>query len=148
MMTIFGAIVAFLVQEKAGIASKVIASATYDFLKKNLNFNGLKSKIGGLFKSEKDSDKFIEQLCEKPVSDNFNNDIIALYSNVTGNTAPESLLKLIEEWIKENKESIENINNIQISNSSGFNIGVQNARRDIINIQGDYNPKDQTNGNQ
>lgn len=148
MMTIFGAIVAFLIKEKAGIASKVIASATYDFLKKTLNFNDLKIKIGNLFKTEKDTEIFIESLCEKPATENFGNDVATLYSNITGNKAPNELLSLIENWVKENKQSIENINNIQITNSSGFNIGVQNAKRDIINVQGDYNPTDPANGDQ
>ncbi|MCT3991086.1 hypothetical protein HZQ23_08165 [Elizabethkingia anophelis] len=147
MTTIFESVVTFLLAEKAGIASKVLASATYDILKKSLNFSALKMKIRNMFKSDSETQQFIDGLCETPATNNYHNDVTGLYSATTGNVAPENLIFLLEEWIKENKESIEDINNIQISNSSGFNIGVQNAKRDIINIQGDYYSKEETNEN-
>jgi len=137
-MTILSEIVAFLNQDPTGIASSVIASASYDFLKNTLNFKSLKTKIGKLFKSEKETEIFIRNLCERPASNNVESDIKALYQETTGSQAPLDIQSLLVDWLKENKHAIENINNIQISNSSGFNIGVQNAARDIINIQGDY----------
>jgi GTP-sensing pleiotropic transcriptional regulator CodY len=147
MNTIFDSIVDFLITEKAGIASKVLASATYDVLKTNLPFNSLKQKIGNMFKKERDADTFIKELCEKPATDSYQKDVANVYLETTGIVAPDNLVALLEEWIKENRQSIENINNIQISNSSGFNIGVQNAKKDIINIQGDYYSKNETNEN-
>jgi GTP-sensing pleiotropic transcriptional regulator CodY len=147
MITIFDSIVDFLIAEKAGIASKVLASATYDMLKSNLPFNSLKQKIGSMFKKERDADTFIKELCEKPASDSYQKDVANVYLETTGNVAPDNLVAILEEWVKENRQSIENINNVQISNSSGFNIGVQNAQKDIINIQGDYYSKDETNEN-
>lgn len=147
MNTIFDSIVDFLITEKAGIASKVLASATYDVLKTNLPFNSLKQKIGNIFKKERDADTFIKELCEKPATDSYQKDVANIYLETTGIVAPDNLVALLEEWIKENRQSIENINNIQISNSSGFNIGVQNAKKDIINIQGDYYSKNETNEN-
>ncbi|MGF7028587.1 hypothetical protein [Sphingobacterium multivorum] len=137
-MTILSEIVAFLNQDPTGIASSVIASASYDFLKNTLNFKSLKTKIGKLFRSEKETEIFIQNLCERPASNNVESDIKALYQETTGSQAPLDIQSLLVDWLKENKHAIENINNIQISHSSGFNIGVQNAARDIINIQGDY----------
>jgi hypothetical protein len=147
MITIFDSIVDFLITEKAGIASKVLASASYDILKANLPFKSLKQRIGNMFKTERDADTFLKELCEKPAVDSYQNDIAAVYLTTTGTVAPDNLVTLLEEWIKENRQSIENVNNIQISNSSGFNIGVQNAKKDIINIQGDYYSKNETNEN-
>nr|WP_314494553.1 hypothetical protein [uncultured Chryseobacterium sp.] len=147
MITIFDSIVDFLITEKAGIASKMLASASYDILKANLPFKSLKQRIGNMFKTERDADTFLKELCEKPATDSYQKDVANVYLETTGIVAPDNLVTLLEEWVKENRQSIENVNNIQISNSSGFNIGVQNAKKDIINIQGDYHSKNETNEN-
>lgn len=144
-MSILSTLIEFLDAEKAGIASKIIASASYDILKKNINFNGLKSKIKHFFKKDTNTDKFIETLCS---SENVNtNDpetsVKTLYKSITNEEIPGGLYKAINEWLTENLDQFSTINIGTVSQSSGFNIGVQNANNDIINVQGNYtvNPK-------
>jgi len=135
----------FLDAEKAGIASKVLASASYDFLKKRLNFSSLKEKIGAFFRKPAEAEKFLEQVCTRQVTNDVTSDVSKLYKEITGNAIPENLMPFLKEWLSENAVEIQNINTVTISQSSGINIGVQSAARDIINVQGDYNVNPKVN---
>ena len=46
----------------------------------------------------------------------------------------------IKSWIKENEKTISETT-MDFKNDSGFNIGVQNAGKNIFNIGGDFKPK-------
>lgn len=137
-MSILSTIIEFLDHEKAGIASKVIASASYDFLKKHLNFSSLKGKISGFFQKEEIADQFIAEICNTQGTTNALKDIDQTYFKLTGDDLPVKLISMFEEWFTENKEIIKEVNNISVQSSSGFIIGSQSAGHDVINIQGDY----------
>ncbi|MNJ86523.1 hypothetical protein D3C87_40240 [compost metagenome] len=144
-MSILSTIIEFIDTEKASIASKVIASASYDILKKSINFNALKSKIKHFFKKDAETEEFIETLCS---SENITNndpetEVRNLYNKITNDQLPEALYKEINNWVVENMDRFSAINIGTVSQSSGFNIGVQNANKDIINVLGNYtvNPK-------
>ncbi|MHC0632869.1 hypothetical protein ACYE2N_00490 [Flavobacterium sp. MAHUQ-51] len=128
--------------EKAGIASKVIASATYDGLKKVLDFSTLKSRISKFFKKEEDADKYIETICntESKNSSKPFRDVEDCYEEVSGESYNEELYNEVKKWIEENQEQITKVSKMEFENEKGFNIGVQNAGKNIFNIQGDYKP--------
>ncbi|MFC5683593.1 hypothetical protein ACFPTQ_10485 [Flavobacterium sp. GCM10022190] len=142
METIFSSLCAFLMAEKAGIASKVIASATYDGLKKVLDFSTLKSRISKFFKKEEDADKYIETICntESKNSSKPFRDVEDCYEEVSGESYNEELYNEVKKWIEENQEQITKVSKMEFENEKGFNIGVQNAGKNIFNIQGDYKP--------
>lgn len=142
METIFSSLCAFLMAEKAGIASKVIASATYDGLKKVLDFSTLKSRISKFFKKEEDADKYIETICntESKNSSKPFRDVEDCYGEVSGESYNEELYNEVKKWIEENQEQITKVSKMEFENEKGFNIGVQNAGKNIFNIQGDYKP--------
>lgn len=142
METIFSSLCAFLLAEKAGIASKVIASATYDGLKKVLDFSALKNRISKFFNKEEDADKYIETICntESKNSSKPFRDIEDCYEEVSGESYNEELYNEVKKWIEENQEQITKVSKMEFENEKGFNIGVQNAGKNIFNIQGDYKP--------
>jgi len=141
--TIIAALYAFLDAHKEGIASQVIASASYDVLKKSLNFSSLKKKLVSFFKKEEDREKFIEAICNQTVLPDSPTDaeVQKVYENISGMPYDDKILSSINEWLVENKQAIQNLNIITNSNNSGgFSIGSQNAGRNIYNIQGDFKP--------
>jgi len=142
METIFSAACAFLLANKASIASKVIASATYDVLKGVLDFSSLKARIMKFFKNENDTEKYLERICDvesknpsKPYRD-----IEDSFEELTKGKFDNNLYEELKKWIEENEKQIVRVSNISkmvFKNEGGFNIGVQNAKN-INNIQGDY----------
>lgn len=141
MATIFSSVCAFLLAHKADIASKVIASATYDGLKKVLDFSTLRSKIAKFFKKDEDSEKYLENICNREAKNSAKpyRDIEDSFEEITGEKFNTELYDEIERWVKENHEQISNVSKMEFKNEGGFNIGVQNAGKNIFNIQGDYN---------
>jgi hypothetical protein len=141
--TLIATMYAFLEAHREDIASKVIASACYDILKKSLNFGTLKSKLQGFFKKDQDSEKFIETLCEQKMTSDGSADeaVKKAYESIAEQPFDEKVLTLINDWLSENKEAIQNLTVINnTNNSGGFNIGSQNAGSNIYNIQGDFKP--------
>lgn len=141
--TIFSSLCTFLLAEKAEIASKVIASATYDGLKKVLDFSTLKNRISNFFQKEEDTDKYIEIICNtesKNTSKPFR-DVEDSYEEISGKPFNEELYNEVKKWIEENQEQITNVSKMEFKNEKGFNIGIQNAGKNIFNIQGDYKSK-------
>ncbi|MBX2896828.1 MAG: hypothetical protein KF763_15385 [Cyclobacteriaceae bacterium] len=140
MITIFSALCAFVLEYKAEIASKIIANAAYDALKKVFDFKSLKGKIKKFFKKDKDADQFIKNICEIEPEDSKDPeiDLKSQYEKISGQEYSNELSELIKEWIKENKATISTINEMSFANKKGFNIGVQNAKKNIFNIQGDF----------
>lgn len=143
METIFSSLCTFLLAEKAGIASKVIASAAYDGLKKVLDFSTLKNRISKFFQKEEEVDKYIEIICNtesKNTSKPFR-DVEDSYEEISERPYNEELYNQVKKWIEENQEQITNVSKMDFKNEKGFNIGVQNAGKNIFNIQGDYKSK-------
>lgn len=133
---------AFLLENKAAIASSIIASASYETIKKALNFTGLKRRITRFFISDEQIDEYLQEICEKESKNPHKpaRDIEDSYENVTGKKYNSELFEEIKTWIKEN-EGIISKTTMNFESESGFNIGVQNAGKNIINIKGDYKPK-------
>ena len=142
--TILARLYAFLNAHKEDIASKVIASATYDGLKKALDFSALKKKLGSFFNKEEESEKFIEAICNENIAaDASASDAVKeVYEHISGQQFNDQIMSSIKEWFSENEVAIQNLTVVSYTgNSGGFNIGSQNAGRNIYNIQGDYKPK-------
>ena len=141
--TLIATMYAFLVAHHEDIASKVIASASYDILKKSLNFGALKDKLKGFFKKEQDNEKFIETLCERQMTseDSADEEVKKVYETIAGQPFDDKIITLINDWLSENKEAIQNLTVVNnTNNSGGFNIGSQTAGSNIYNIQGDFKP--------
>jgi hypothetical protein len=141
--TIFSSLCAFLLVHKADIATKVIASATYDGLKKVLDFSSLKSKIRKFFKKDEDAVKYLEKICnsESKNSTKPYRDVEDSFEEITGEKFNNELYDEIKKWIEENQGQISNVSKMKFKNEGGFNIGIQNAGKNIYNIQGDYKHK-------
>jgi len=141
--TIFSSVCAFLLAHKADIASKVIASATYDGLKKVLDFSSLKSRISKFFKKEEDAEKYLETICNAESKNTAMpyRDIEDSFEEITGEKFDSELYNEIKNWVEENQGQISNVSKMEFKNEAGFNIGIQNAGKNILNIQGDYKPK-------
>lgn len=142
--TILAGLYAFLNAHKEDIASKVIASATYDGLKKTLDFSALKKKLGSFFNKEEDSEKFIEAICSENIAAGVSagDAVKQLYEQISGHQFNDQIISSIKEWFSESEVAIQNLTVVSnTGNSGGFNIGSQNAGRNILNIQGDYKPK-------
>jgi hypothetical protein len=141
MATIFSSICAFLLTNKVAIASSVIANATYDGLKKVLDFASLKGKISKFFKEEDDVEKYLETICNTPSknTDKPYKDIEDSFEEVTGEKFDYKLYNVIKNWVEENQGQISNVSKMELKNEGGFNIGIQNAGKNIFNIQGNYN---------
>jgi hypothetical protein len=142
--TILAGLYAFLNAHKEDIATKVIASATYDGLKKTLDFSALKKKLGSFFSKEEDSDKFIEALCNESITagSSAGDALKQTYEQISGHPFNDQILASIKEWLSDSEGAINNLTVVSnTGNSGGFNIGSQNAGRNIYNIQGDYKPK-------
>lgn len=133
---------AFLLENKAAIASSIIASASYETIKKALNFSGLKKRIAKFFICDEQIEEYLKEICEKESKNPHKpaRDIEDLYEDITGDKYNSELFEEIKSWIKENEETISKTT-MNFENESGFNIGVQNAGKNIINIKGDYKPK-------
>ncbi len=142
MATIFSSICAFLLANKADIASKVIASATYDGLKKVLDFSSLKSRISKYFKKEEDAEKYLETICNSEPKNTSKpyRDIEDTFEEISGEKFDNELYNEIKNWVEENQGQISNVSKMEFKNEGGFNIGIQNAGKNIFNIQGDYKP--------
>lgn len=142
-VTIFSVLCAFLVASKSELALHLIAHATYDSLKNILHFSSLKTRIKRFFSKEEDVDKYLESICNKESKNNSQpiNDIKTTFEELTGENFNFELYDEIKNWIVENADQITNVSKMQFSNIKGFNIGVQNAKKNIINIQGDYKPQ-------
>lgn len=143
MITVFSALCDFVLQYKAEIASKVIASAAYDGLKKVLDFKSLINRIRKFFKSEKDAEAYVKTICETNAGnpEDLDKDLEHHYKELSGEKPVLEMIKELKNWIKENQTAISSITEINFSNQKGFNIGVQNAKKNIYNIQGDFNKK-------
>jgi len=138
-MEILASLLQFWDHEQSGIASKIVASATYDILKKNINFKPLFQRIGKMFKSDEQAEAFVKEVCERKSTGALGHDVGALFKEVTGEQqAPAELFGQLSEWARENLDSIKNLNNLSAAKSSGFLIGSQQAGRDINMIQGNY----------
>ncbi|RZL51068.1 MAG: hypothetical protein EOP00_01125 [Pedobacter sp.] len=143
MATIFSSVCAFLLAHKADIASKVIASATYDGLKKVLDFSSLRSRISKFFKKEEDAEKYLETICNaksKNIAKPYR-DIEDSFEELTSEKFDGELYNEIKNWVEKNQVQISNVSKMEFKNEGGFNIGIQNAGKNIFNIQGDYKPK-------
>lgn len=143
MATIFSSVCAFLLANKAAITSSFIASATYDGLKKVLDFSSLKNRIKKFFEKEEDAEKYIESICNTSSKNEAKpyRDIEDSYEELTGKKFDNKLYNEIKNWIEENQGQISNVSKMEFTNEGGFNIGIQNAGKNIFNIQGDYKPK-------
>jgi hypothetical protein len=142
--TLLATLYAFLVAHHEDIASKVIASASYDILKKSLNFGALKTKLQGYFRKDQDNEKFVETLCEQKMTTGGSADetVKKAYESIAEQPFDEKILTLINDWLSENKEAIQNLTVVNnTNNSGGFNIGSQSAGSNIYNIQGDFKPE-------
>lgn len=142
MNTVIVAICTFLLENQTAITSSLIASASYDAIKKIFNFSTLKKKIARFFIDEKQIEEYLQKICEtssinphKP-----ERDIEDIYENTTKSQYDTQIFEDIKEWVLENKDLINSSINMNFKNESGFNIGIQNAQ-EIYNIQGDYNTK-------
>jgi len=143
LATIFSTVCTFLLAKKADIASDLIASATYDGLRKVLDFSALKTRINKFFKKDEDAEKYLETICNtkpKNVAKPYR-DIEDSFEELTGEEFDKELYNEIKKWIEENHASISNVSKMELKNEGGFNIGIQNAGKTIFNIQGDYKPK-------
>lgn len=143
METILSGVCDFILANKASIVSSVIARATYDGLKKVLDFSLLKQKIKRFFPNEEIADQYIETICNEEVINPAKpyRDIEDSYENLTGQPYNEDLYKEIKQWVEEHSEQIINVSKMDFNNENGFNIGTQNAGNNIYNIQGDYKPR-------
>lgn len=142
MNTVIVAICTFLLENQTAITSSLIASTSYDAIKKIFNFSTLKKKIARFFIDEKQVEEYLQKICEtssinphKP-----ERDIEDIYENTTKSQYDTQIFEDIKEWVLENKDLINSSINMNFKNESGFNIGIQNAQ-EIYNIQGDYNTK-------
>ena len=143
MITVFSALCDFVLEYKAEIASKVIASAAYDGLKKVLDFKGLINRLKKFFKSEKEAETYLKDICETGAINpsDPDQDLKNHYQELSGEKSVPELIDELKSWIKENQPTISSITEMNFSNQTGFNIGVQKAKKNIYNIQGDFTQK-------
>lgn len=141
-VTILSSLCTFLLAHKADIASKVIASASYDSLKGVIDFSDLKHGIKRFFIKEEDADKYVEALCnteatniKKPIRD-----LEDTYEEIAGQDFNDELYKEVKRWVESNENQLIATAGMQFKNEHGFNIGNQRAGKNIINIKGDYKP--------
>jgi|GEM_PF-941883 len=139
--TLFAALCTFFINHSGDIASKMVASAGYDILKSTLNFKGLTGKIKDFFKEDEQAEKFIEQICNRQIQEEEDPEkmLHSTFENVTGEAFPPALLEELKSWFEKNKEAIVQTTNINFTNTTGFNVGTQQAKGSIYNIQGDFN---------
>lgn len=139
--TIFTALCSFFSEHSGDIASKMVASAGYDILKKSLDFKGLSQRIKKFFKNEAQADKLIEQICNNELPEDQQPEFAlqTAFETLTNESYSPNLLSEIKSWIDENKEAIIQNSTNNFNNTSGLNIGVQQAKGNIYNVQGDYN---------
>lgn len=140
MSTILSSIYDFFIAHDGDIASKILASAGYDVLKNSVDFKSLKDKIKKFFKKDEDVDRFISSLATSTLNANVKPEeaVKAEYEKIAMKPFDDEILESVKTWLGDNKEQIKTINIVTISNSSGFNIGVQTAGRDVVNIAGNY----------
>jgi hypothetical protein len=138
--TLFSVLAAFFNHHKGDIASKIAASAGYDWLKKAFDLKGLASRVRKFFKNDQDADKFVEEVCTREVTGDQTPEqaLQEAYKSVTGQDQPDGLLPELQSWFQENGDALLQPINANQQNTSGFNIGGQLAKGNIYNIQGDY----------
>lgn len=139
--TLFSALAAFFLHHKGDIASKMVASGGYDMLKKSLDLGGLSSKIKRFFKKDDQADQFVKELCNQPLPGATTPEqaIRDVYKSVTGESQPDGLFAELGSWFQENGDALLQAVTATQQNTSGFNIGGQQAKGNIYNVQGDYN---------
>lgn len=146
METIFSSICDFLLANQAGItgfASNVIAGAAYDGLKNVIDFSSLNNRIKKFFKKEETTEEFIVAVCNTKSQNTAKpyRDVEDIFEQITGEKYSTELFDEIKIWIEKNKDQISSASKMEFKNKGGFNIGIQNAGKNILNIQGDYKPK-------
>jgi hypothetical protein len=142
MNTVIAAVYGFLLENNEAITSSVIASASYDAIKKVFNLSSLKKKLSRFFIDKEQVEEYLRKICEEPSINSHKpeRDIEYIYEETTNSQYNYEIFENIKEWVLENKKIINSSMNINFENESGFNIGIQNAQK-IYNIQGDYNTK-------
>ncbi len=142
MLTIFSAVSAFVLAYKADIASKVIASATYDVLKNTIDFSSLKERIKKFFKNDTEVDTYLETICSQASVNTSKpqRDIEDVFESVTGEKYNEDMFTEIKRWIKENESVLTQVSKMDFFKPNGFNIVLNTEKKNIINISGDYKP--------
>lgn len=140
MTTIFAALCGVILAESGNIATGVIASATYDGLKKVIDLPSLGNKIRKFFKSDDETNRYIEDLCTNPSVNPKKpfRDIEDYYEELTGNEYNDELFSTIKDWVQKHSQQIITASEMTFTNKKGFNIGSQHAGQDIINVQGDF----------
>jgi hypothetical protein len=141
MTSLFAALASFFIAHKGDIAAKMAASAGYDLLKKGLNIKPLIQKLKRFFSKDSDSESFVRSIFDSTVSKDSDpvNALQQNYRQLTAGDMPSEILPVLREWFEENQDAIAQINTVQIEQSSGIAVGVQNAKGNIFNITGDYN---------
>ncbi len=139
--SLFTVLTGFFSLHGGDILSKMTASAGYDILKRNLDFKGLGGKIKGFFSKDEQAEAFIREVCNRqvPIAVSPQEALTTAYTDITGESIPEGLQQQLKEWFTANSDKIAKVYNISLTNTSGINVGVQKAKGNIYNIQGDYN---------
>ncbi|OYQ75476.1 hypothetical protein B9T12_04880 [Wohlfahrtiimonas chitiniclastica] len=140
MTTIFAALCGVILAESGNVVTGVIASATYDGLKKAIDLSSLGKKVKRFFNSDEEANRYIEDLCTKPSVNPTKpfRDIEDHYEELTGNSYDDELFFTIKDWVQEHSQQIITASQMTFTNTKGFNIGQQHAGQDIINVQGDF----------
>lgn len=143
LITIFDAVCAFVISNTGTLTTGLVTNLTYDTLKKSLDFSSLKKRIARFFDEEKDVDKYLEDLCQKPSNNTAKpyRDVEDVFENISDRDYNPDLYKEIELWIKQNSDKLIEISKVKQANKKGINIGNQNAGKNIYNIQGDFKPR-------
>lgn len=129
-MTVFSAVYQWVANN--GIVAGVVSNFAYDSIKTITKT--LKQKVGNYFSDETKMDAFVDAICingaknvAKP-----HRDVEDIYEDITGESMPAELIEKLKEWMLDNKPQLDSI----AKNTNKFNIGSQNAGRDIVNVQG------------
>ena len=142
MMTVFASVCAFLIAEKAAIASSVIARGTYDVLKSSLPLETLMEKIKSFFKDGDETENFVKKLCENPSINPLKpfRDVEDAYEDITGKAYNTGLSDAITKWVENNKAQIESVAQVVLTHNTGITVGTQTAGKNLYNISGDFKP--------
>jgi len=140
MNTIIATVCGFLIENQTEIASSLIASASYEAIKKMFDFSSLKKKLLRFFIDEEQVEEYLRKICEEKATNSHKpeRDIEHMYEKITNEKYNSEIYEDIKEWVLENKNAINEAIQMNFKNESGFNIGIQNAQA-IYNVQGDFN---------
>jgi hypothetical protein len=140
--TILLALSTFVIANKSAIAAGVVSSASYDVIKGSVNISKLQKQVSRFFKSDEQTDDYLKTLCEKKASNPHKpeRDLEDEYEAIAQQKYDPQLFEEIKSWIQNNEDELVK-HYMNLENQSGFNIGVQNSRKNIFNIGGDYKPK-------